>query len=170
MNPWISLPYYTFYITLVAIGLTAVGIAVAILKTKSIVYSIYLLAFLGLTTAGYIALLGFQFIGAIHIIIYVGAAVLFFIVSISMIGDVKTKLYNQKELTVMATLLFLLSYYSFKIIVDSLVYSPSTTIVEGKMISNYLLTNYSPQLLIAVFAMATTIIESLILAKKEVGE
>ncbi len=167
MSSWISFSYNIYNITVIIAGIMAVAFAVGIYRCKSLMYSVYLLAGLGFSIAALVALLGFQVIGAVHVIIYVGAAVLFFIITLSMMGDMKTGLYDTKFMTPFGIILFLLVYYSLRIVVDNISYQPGPTVLQGFAISRYLVQEYLPQLFIAVFAMAATVVESLVIARKE---
>ncbi len=167
MSGWISLSYYSFMLPIVTLGVVALAIALLMLRVKSIVYSVYLLAFLGITVAGIMALLGFQVIGALHIIVYVGAAVLFFIITISMMGDVESKPVNIKSVVLVSPPLFIVFYIVLNMIVKSISYNPAPTLVGGLTISRYLTSEYYPQLIIAIFAIAVSVVESIVIAMKE---
>ena len=57
-----------------------------VIRVKDLVYASLALALLGSLNAMLIALLGFAIVAAFLVIVYVGAAVMFIIVSVSMLG------------------------------------------------------------------------------------
>jgi NADH-quinone oxidoreductase subunit J len=74
-------------------SLALVGLSVSLLisgylviRVRDLVYASLALALLGLVNAMLIALLGFSVVAAFLVIVYVGAAVMFIIVSVSMLG------------------------------------------------------------------------------------
>ena len=71
-------------ITIAAI--VALASAILVVRLKDLVYASVSLAVLGLSTAVIAALLGYGIVAAFLVIVYVGAAVMFIIVSMSMLG------------------------------------------------------------------------------------
>lgn len=58
-----------------------------VVRAASLVYSAGYLSLLGLAVAGLVAALGYPIVAVVHIIIYVGAGVLFIVMSVSMIRE-----------------------------------------------------------------------------------
>lgn len=71
----------------ILLGVLSIGSALMILVSRNIVYSAVYLSILGLLVASMIALLGLPTIGLIHVLIYVGAGVLFIVMSLSLIRE-----------------------------------------------------------------------------------
>lgn len=69
------------------VGLIALITSVMVVRARSLVYSAGYLSLLGLAVAGLVAALGYPIVAVVHIIIYVGAGVLFIVMSVSMIRD-----------------------------------------------------------------------------------
>ena len=76
-------------------GLLALVFSIFVVISKNIVYGAIHLSLLGLVVAALIAMLGYPIVAILHIIIYVGAGVLFIIMSVSMIREVTERRVNK---------------------------------------------------------------------------
>ncbi|PNV81709.1 MAG: hypothetical protein C0179_01175, partial [Fervidicoccus sp.] len=76
----------------IAGSLLATVLALLMIRERSLVYNAFMLAGIGISVAGLISFLGYQVIGAAQLIVYVGASVMFFIISLSMMGDLRVKI------------------------------------------------------------------------------
>ena len=72
------------YVTVLAAA--AIALAYYVVRLRDLVYASIALAVLGSMTAGIIALEGFPLVAAYLVLVYVGAAVMFIIITISMLG------------------------------------------------------------------------------------
>jgi len=67
-------------------GVAAVASAYLVIRARDLVYASVALAVLGSLTASILALLGLGIVAAYIVLVYVGAAVMFIIITISMLG------------------------------------------------------------------------------------
>ncbi|WP_449461631.1 NADH-quinone oxidoreductase subunit J [Tardisphaera miroshnichenkoae] len=66
-----------------------IAFAALAVSHKSMIYSALFLAFLGLTNAALFFALGYAFVAFVQVVVYVGASVLFLIISVSMLREPK---------------------------------------------------------------------------------
>ncbi len=71
----------------VLLAIVAVASAAGIIAARRTFYSVFWLAGVGLAVAGFMALLGFTYLAAFHLIIYVGAAASFIAFTLLMLGE-----------------------------------------------------------------------------------
>ncbi|MCE4611961.1 MAG: NADH-quinone oxidoreductase subunit J [Desulfurococcales archaeon] len=67
-------------------SLAAIASGVAVVRLGDLVYASSALALLGISTAVLAAMLGYPILAAFIVIVYVGAAVMFIIITVSMLG------------------------------------------------------------------------------------
>lgn len=77
------------------VGLLAIVFSIFVVISRNIVYGAIHLSLLGLMVALLIAILGYPIVAVLHIIIYIGAGVLFIIMSVSMIREVAERRVNR---------------------------------------------------------------------------
>ncbi|MCE4603610.1 MAG: NADH-quinone oxidoreductase subunit J [Aeropyrum sp.] len=73
-------------LSVVALAGISTLLALAVVRHKDMVYASASLALLGIATALLVAILGYPIVAVFLVIVYVGAAVMFIIVSVSMLG------------------------------------------------------------------------------------
>ncbi|MEB3773680.1 MAG: NADH-quinone oxidoreductase subunit J [Desulfurococcales archaeon] len=136
-----------------------------VVRSRDLVYASGALAVLGTLNAAFIALLGYGLVAAFLVIVYVGAAVMFIIVAVSMLGGgglerwqpEKGFLSSAAVLTVLLIVMLSSAMYTL--------YKPPTTIrldsVAGTLAGGYL-----PVLGLIFIALAATLIEAISIARK----
>ncbi|MCC6030557.1 MAG: NADH-quinone oxidoreductase subunit J [Desulfurococcales archaeon] len=77
----------SYELIMIILGILSIATALMILLSRSLVYSAVYLSILGLLIASQIGVLGLPTIGVIHILVYVGAGVLFIIMTVSLIRE-----------------------------------------------------------------------------------
>lgn len=153
--------------TFIFTSILAVLSAIMIVKTKSLIYSALFLGMLGISMAIFFALMGYQLVSLFQIIVYVGATVTFIIFSIVMLRETYVMELPSKILSIsIATLILLI----FTAIVSYTVGMHSATPIDVPYdkVAELLMGNYTLPLIIVIFALITTLIEGIIIAKKEV--
>jgi len=147
------------------LGGILVVLAYYITVAKDLVYASIALALLGSFNAALIALLGFPIVAVFVVIVYVGAAVMFIIIVISMLGGEQRE---QREefrgvstgLLVASALLTVLAGAGIY-----LVYSkPGTYTVSS--VSQVLASRYLPALGVLFVALAATLVEAISVARR----
>uniref|UniRef100_A0A7J3X740 NADH-quinone oxidoreductase subunit J n=1 Tax=Thermofilum pendens TaxID=2269 RepID=A0A7J3X740_THEPE len=79
-------PLNLFTVYLLLAGAAAVVSAALAVRAKEDFYSAVLLGITGLSTAALIGLLGYTFLAAFHVLVYVGATVMFVIFGVVLVG------------------------------------------------------------------------------------
>lgn len=79
----------------ILVGILAIVFSIFVVISRNIVYGAIHLSLLGLMVAILIAMLGYPIVAVLHIIIYIGAGVLFIIMSVSMIREVVERRVNR---------------------------------------------------------------------------
>lgn len=144
-----ELPTIAYLVSFTSLGLISIVLSLLIIKTKTLVYNAFILAGIALSVSALIAMLGFQVIAAIQIIVYVGAAVLFFIISLSMIGESKAESVDPAIPAVIGVVSFVVFYLVIYTVSSSMPAQPSPTILNGSDLSSYLLNEFAFPLIIA---------------------
>ncbi len=158
-----SLPDPDVLIFLASAVLALVSSALVILH-RSIVYSAFFLSIVGIANAILFSLLGFPIIALFHLIVYVGAAVTFILFSLVMMREVPTVEPGLKVVTFSA---FILTVLVLSRIFLSVGAQPSFYL-EYKGLTSILIEKYWFALIVASLALATTLIEAITLARREV--
>ena len=158
------------YLTISAtLALLAIASAVYMLKTRSLVYAAYALALVGLFNAGLFALLGFALVAAIQVVIYIGAAVLFIILSYSLIGEVPIEVLPIKRVVLPATLLFIAFFLFVHHVVSILPGQTAAVSFPSELVIDKLVSEYATALIILFLVAGTSAIEAVVIAKREFG-
>ncbi|MCS7103346.1 MAG: NADH-quinone oxidoreductase subunit J [Candidatus Korarchaeum sp.] len=131
---------------------------------RSIVYSAFFLSMLGIANALLFSILGFPIIALFHLIVYVGAAVTFILFSLVMMREVPTV---EPGLKVAAFSLLILTILVLSRIFLSVNAQPSFHL-DYRELTSVLVERYWFALVIASFALVTTLIEAITLARREV--
>ncbi|MEM1545636.1 MAG: NADH-quinone oxidoreductase subunit J [Candidatus Methanomethylicia archaeon] len=153
--------------TFIFTSILAILSAIMIVKTKSLIYSALFLGMLGISMAIFFALMGYQLVSLFQIIVYVGATVTFIIFSIVMLRETYVMELSSKILSISIATLILLIFTA--IVSYTVGMYPTTPIdVPYDKVAELLMKNYTLPLIIVIFALITTLIEGIIIAKKEV--
>ncbi len=142
--------------------------ALLVVEHKSIVYASFFLALLGTSNAALFVLLGYPIVSLFHLVVYVGAAVTFILFSVVMLREAPLVEPVARGIALIAALEVL---FLFSVGFLPLLKSQSAGGVISLMdISDVLLNKYSFALIVSALALATTMIEAITLARKEVSE
>ncbi len=146
-------------------GLFMIASAVAVTRLKDLVYASVSLSVLGLLNAAIIGLLGFPVIAAFIIAVYVGAAVMFIILSVSMLGAQEAEPREEFRGSFIATL-FGMGIAASAIAVDLVktYHKPGPHPLSS--VSSILLSKYLAVLGILFVALAATLVEAISIARR----
>ena len=155
---------YTPYI----IGFTGIFMiiaAIAVTKLKDLVYASIALSFVGILNAAIIGLLGFPVIAAFVITVYVGAAVMFIILSVSMLRPTEAETREEFRGSFVATL-FGLGIAASAVAVDLVktYHKPGPHPLSA--VSSILLSKYLVVLGVLFVALAATLVEAISIARR----
>ena len=132
-------------------------------RGKDLVYSSVSLALTASMVSLMVAFMGFHLVAIVQLLVYVGAAVMFIIVSVSLLGAKETTVRNEYLgltagiLTLAVLALYLNRFYT----AFTFAKVPSTAVI-----SDLLLSRYMGVLVLVIVALAATIIEAISLAKR----
>lgn len=147
----------------------AIAMSLLVVKTRSLVYSATFLAFLGLSNAALFALLGYGFVAIIHVFVYVGAAVMFIIMAVSMMKE-PLKAHTNRALGMTATLIFLVTLVGFILSSSGGMVEITPTQIDYAPIVEYFMVNVKTAVMILVLSLAAALIGAIHLARaKERG-
>lgn len=146
---------------LAALTLTFGVIAV---KARDSVYAALSLAFVGSSVAGLIALLGFGYLAAFHLMIYVGAAVIFITFTVLMLREPPAEF---KEMKIPALLNALLLGLAFYLAVSPLKPEEAKIYESLSEAASLIFGKYWFAFLILVYSLATVVIEAIAVARGE---
>lgn len=162
-----SLQIDPFVITFILASLGALISAFLVIEHKSIVYASFFLALLGTFNAVLFVLLGYPVVSMFHMIVYVGAAVIFILFSVVMLKEAPLVEARARGIAVIAAIEVLAVFWiGFLPLSDIEIVRGSISL---KQITSLLLNKYSFALLVAALALATTMIEAITLARREMS-
>lgn len=160
MNPIALMPLFAMLL-----GIAAIISAYFVIKTKDLVYASSMLAVLASLVAALVALIGYGIVSAFLVLIYVGAAVMFIIIAISMIG-VRGKETKEPFLgfAAGAALAVAIAF----IVIGGKLYNLYTypQYVSATQAASGLLTHYLPVIAIILIAQAATLVEAISVARR----
>jgi NADH-quinone oxidoreductase subunit J len=143
--------------------------AVMVIEHKSLVYAAIFLAILGISNAVLFALLGFIFVALFHLAVYVGAAVVFIIFSITMLKESPLMSIPTRALGLIFTTTMVIIVSIMVLNTDILLNIQVPTLVASyRMLANIIVSKYWFHLIIAAVALSVTLIEAITLARREV--
>ncbi|MGC9072141.1 MAG: NADH-quinone oxidoreductase subunit J family protein [Acidilobus sp.] len=149
-------------------GAAAMVSSYLVVKTKDLVYASVSLAVLGSLTAAVLALLGLGVVAAYIVLVYVGAAVMFIIITISMLGPSGREEYDTFKGVISATVVgmfVLLLVFSLKLY--DLYAVP--TYLSVQVAASEALRRYLPVLALIFIGQAVTVVEAIAIARKGEG-
>ena len=162
----ISLPFEIIaFVILAAVALIS---SLMIVEHKSLVYAAIFLAILGITNAALFSLLGFTFIALFHLAVYVGAAVVFILFSITMLKETPMMSLPTRVLAFIVTALVVLVAFAAVLTTGIYLGTPAPTLVAGyRELANVLVGRFWFPLLVAALALIVTLIEAITIARRE---
>lgn len=150
------------------LAIALIAFAASVVGHRSLVYSALSLGLLGMANAGLFALLGYAFIAVFHLAVYIGAAVIFILFSVTMFKEIPDIEVSTKILTIITVpLISLMLVY---------IYAPYLNVtfksqyIVYKEISLLFVSKYWFPLVVTGLALVTTLIEGITLARMEVEE
>jgi NADH-quinone oxidoreductase subunit J len=153
------------FLALVMVSAVAVISSLLIVVHKSLVYSAFFLGVLGISNAVLFALLGFTFIALFQVAVYIGAAVTFFLFSVTLfekVPVVERRIRIVIIAAVLSTIVLLAgifgTYFGGTTQATEVNFRELTSLLAGK---------YWFALIIAALTLITTLIEAITLARIE---
>lgn len=146
-------------------GAAAIASSYLVIKSRDLVYASISLAVLGSLTAAVLALLGLGVVAAYLVLVYVGAAVMFIIITISMLGPTQPE-----QQDVMKGLISAASVATFILLVVvamrlyDLYAVPSPISVQ--LAASEALRRYLPVLALIFIGQAATVVEAIAIARR----
>ncbi|MFP3143887.1 MAG: NADH-quinone oxidoreductase subunit J [Caldisphaera sp.] len=160
MNPTLSLPLFALLL-----GVAAIISAYYVIKVKDLVYASSMLAVLASLIAALVALLGFGIVSAYLVLVYVGAAVMFIIIAISMIGvrgrESKEPFLGFAAASAIAVTIGIIAIAGKLYNLYSYPEYVSVTQAASGLLSNYL-----PVIALIIIAQAATLVEAISIARR----
>jgi NADH-quinone oxidoreductase subunit J len=147
-------------------GVFMIYSAYLVVKSRDLVYASSALALLGIFNAIMIALLGYYLVAAFLVVVYVGAAVMFIIVTVSMLGGRDTDQELDESRGYFTAGAVWAAFFLLVIAMGAYMgyVRPSTVSVES--VSSSLLIQHTPVIGILFIALAATLIEAIAIARR----
>jgi NADH-quinone oxidoreductase subunit J len=143
----------------------AIVAAYMVIRIKDLVYASVTLAVLGSLTAALLAVVGFGIIGAYLVLVYVGAAVMFIIISVSMIGPQREETREPfRGLVAAAAVTTLILVVVFALSLYRLFVVPAP--IQASQAAAGALHEYLPVLALIFVGQAATVVEAIAIAKR----
>jgi NADH-quinone oxidoreductase subunit J len=147
------------------LSVMAIVAAYMVIRIKDLVYASVTLAVLGSLTAALLAVVGFGVIGAYLVLVYVGAAVMFIIISVSMIGPQREETREPfKGLVAAAAVTTLILVVVFALSLYRLFVVPAP--IQASQAAAGALHEYLPVLALIFVGQAATVVEAIAIAKR----
>jgi len=146
-------------------GVAAVASAYLVIRARDLVYASVALAVLGSLTASILALLGLGIVAAYIVLVYVGAAVMFIIITISMLGP--TGMEGQEAMRgviVASSVAVFVLILVFGLKLYDLYAVPASVSVQ--LAASEALSKYLPVLALIFIGQAATIVEAIAIARR----
>ncbi len=147
------------------LSVMAIVAAYMVIRIKDLVYASVTLAVLGSLTAALLAVVGFGIIGAYLVLVYVGAAVMFIIISVSMIGPQREETrepFRGLVAAVAVTTLILVVVFALSLYRLFVVPAP----IQASQAAAGALHEYLPVLALIFVGQAATVVEAIAIAKR----
>ncbi len=150
-------------LAIIILAVSSIAFAYLTVTYRSLVYSSIFLAFVGLINAAFFMILGYPLLAFIQLIIYVGAGVVFIVVSISMLKEPKIALRPLSYSWIVVIFIFLL------VLAVSLTVglAPSYIAYLGVLRTVSFIDRYWFADLILIFALAVALIASITISRGE---
>lgn len=148
-----------------AAGMVAAGMMVV--KERSLVYASVYLAVVAVFNAGLMALLGYTMVAAFQVVVYVGAAVLFIIIAVTLMGEPVRREPRSVPYAVLVFALGLISFTALLLRVASEIQPPPKATVTLSEVLDMFQSVYLVPVILAFVALAAVLIEAAVLARRE---
>ncbi|HJX23819.1 MAG TPA: NADH-quinone oxidoreductase subunit J [Candidatus Bathyarchaeia archaeon] len=136
-----------------------------VVEHKSLVYSAFFLGIMGISIASIFALLGFTFVAIFHVAVYIGAAVVFILFSITMFEETPL---IERPLRIIAAVSVLLTFLLLLVIFGEYFGKTLAPInISYRELASLLTQKYWFALVVAALTLVTTLIEAITLARRE---
>ncbi len=152
----------------ILVGLLAIIFSVFVVISRNIVYGAIHLSLLGLMVALLIAMLGYPIVAVLHIIIYVGAGVLFIIMSVSMIREVVERRMNRPLSLLVAVIASSPLFYLAAVSENQGVLQ--TGYIDYAVLSRYIAQNYWIPALLVFLTLSASLIAAVSITRGRGGE
>lgn len=152
---------------IIILGIGIIASAYYLVRSRSLLYSAYALALIGFLNAGLFGILGLTVVAAVQIVIYVGAAVLFIILTFSLMGEVRIEVAPLKKILFPTILLFIVFFLFIHRVISLLPQPPSLTEAPSFVIPRFFASEYMLSAILIVLVAATSAVESILIARKE---
>jgi len=149
-----------------ALSLIALGSGLVAVSTEQAVYAAVALGFTGTSVAGLIALLGYGYVAAFHLLVYVGATVTFMVFSVVMMRQEPRLMRSLATVSVLNAVLLGLVFYMIAVSTGIGGALPSINIDLGRVAKEFIDDYWFP-LLLVVASLATIMIEGIVVARGE---
>ncbi|MFP3219445.1 MAG: NADH-quinone oxidoreductase subunit J [Acidilobus sp.] len=147
------------------LSVMAIVAAYMVIRIKDLVYASVTLAVLGSLTAALLAVVGFGIIGAYLVLVYVGAAVMFIIISVSMIGPQREETREPfRGLVAAAAVTTLILVVVFALSIYRLFVVPAP--IQASQAAAGALHEYLPVMALIFVGQAATVVEAIAIAKR----
>ena len=160
-----NLPIDLGVMVFIALAAVAVLSSLLVVEHKSLVYSAFFLGVLGMANAALFAMLGFTFIALFHVVVYIGAAVIFILFSITMFEETPSV---GRPTKIIAAVLALLTFLLLAFIFVQFFGGPLQPVyLDFRELASLLVQKYWFALIVAALTLVTTLIEAITLARRE---
>ena len=156
--------FFTFF------GALSIASALYITRQKNVFYAAVSLAFLGISVAAMIALINtssYSFYAAFHILLYVGATVVFLTISLVMFRGLNVREISVPWAPVIAVVAGMLIFIDLISSFSGITPSASVSSFSLQTLANDILQNYWFPAIIIIIALLTTMIEAITLARRD---
>jgi NADH-quinone oxidoreductase subunit J len=150
-----------------ALGLLALIFSIMVIAARNLVYSAAYLSILGLSVAGLIAILGYPIVAVLHIIIYIGAGILFIVMSVSMIREVVERRAS-KALSLVVAVVASLPLFYLAIMADNPGSLPQE-LSDYSLLSRYISQSYWLPALLVFLSLSIALIAAIEITRARVG-
>ena len=144
----------------------AIVSAALVVTHRSLVYAAFFLDILGTANAILFALLGYPLVAVFQLTVYVGSAITFILFSIVMLKEVPETTVPIREFALLTAALTVVAlagvFYSVNVV------EPVVETIEISTLTDLVVRKYWFALLLSIVSMATTLIEAITLARREV--
>ena len=169
MSPSITSDEIIYLVTTLVVSGGIIASAAYIVKSRSLFYSAFALGIVGFLNAALFAIMGYLLVGAVQLVIYVGAAVLFIILAFSLVGEQLTPPAITPYKLILTALVFIGVLLFTDRLLANLPAQPAFTTSPTGLIPKALVAEYPITLVAIVLVAATSAIESIVIARKELN-
>ncbi len=151
------------YLALTILSALTLYTAYLTVRGKDLVYSSVSLALTASLVSLLVAFMGYVLVAAVQVLVYVGAAVMFIIVSVSLLGAKETTVRNEYTGITAGIFTFAVLYLYLSRFTHAFTFTQTPSV---QVIGDTLLSRYMGVIILLIVALAATVIEAISLAKK----